>query len=419
MENAQFSVANTAPLAKVLRWAAQFPYACALVNASPSHDRYGRYRWLVGVRQSAPPAIADLHAMATVPGWWLGGLGYGLKAGLYPQCPNTRPLMVAFPPVAMFPPEVLLALPLGGNDVRVWAANPAAVWAAVQREQPGRVWATKKLGPWTSNFSEAGYMAAVEQVRAFIREGETYELNLSQEFTAEGTLPEPIVTFERLLAAQPVPQAGLLKWQNTWLLGGSPERLLQHQAGRLRTQPIKGTAQRLTDPAQDQATARRLQESPKERAENVMIVDLARNDLNRSCVPGSVVAESLFELQAYRTVHQMVSTVVGHRRPEVPPLQALAHVFPAGSMTGAPKLRTMQLIEALEPTARGLYAGSLGYIAPGGDFDFNVIIRSLALDTTQKTLSYHVGGAVTYGSDPAAEYAETLLKATALRAVLQ
>ncbi|MEO1452115.1 MAG: anthranilate synthase component I family protein, partial [Bacteroidota bacterium] len=250
-----------------------------------------------------------------------------------------------------------------------------------------------------------------------IKAGDFYEINLAQAFVAEDVSITPQAVFKRLMEISPVPFGAYIRFGEKHLICASPERFLQRQGNTLRSQPIKGTAPRSQDPQEDELHATYLRESLKERAENVMIVDLTRNDLNRSCDPFSVQVPHLFEIQAFPQVYQMVSTVEGQKRPEVSNADIWANTFPPGSMTGAPKVKTMEMIDYYEPIARGVYAGSAGYIKPNGDFDWNVIIRSLVYDAETKRLCYHVGGAITYDSDPAAEYAETLLKAKAIRKI--
>jgi para-aminobenzoate synthetase component 1 len=187
----------------------------------------------------------------------------------------------------------------------------------------------------------------------------------------------------------------------------------------LRSQPIKGTRRRGATPGEDEDIRRELAGSEKDRAENVMIVDLVRNDLARNCLPGTVVVEELFGIHTFKTVHQMISTVCGAIRPEVHPVQALLDAFPMGSMTGAPKVRAMERIEQYERSRRGLYSGAVGYWTPDGDFDFNVVIRSLLYNAETQYLSYHVGGAIVFDSVGEDEYEECLLKGEAMQKAVE
>jgi para-aminobenzoate synthetase component 1 len=264
----------------------------------------------------------------------------------------------------------------------------------------------------------AEYLQAVEAIREDILDGEIYELNLCQEFFAEDVSLDPISTFERLLATSPTPFAGFYKWQDRYLICASPERFLRRDGSLLRSQPIKGTIRRGTTPGEDEAQRLQLLHDEKERAENLMIVDLVRNDLARVSQPGSVQVPELFGLYPFRHVWQMISTVESQQAPAATLSDVLRATFPMGSMTGAPKMRAMQLIEHYERARRGLYSGSIGYIWPNGDFDFNVVIRSLQYRADTGYLSFQVGSAITYDSVPEREYEECLLKAKALLEVL-
>jgi para-aminobenzoate synthetase component 1 len=207
--------------------------------------------------------------------------------------------------------------------------------------------------------------------------------------------------------------------EDQYLLSATPERYIKKIGEKIVTQPIKGTARRSDNEEEDYAFAKALQQNPKERSENIMIVDLVRNDLSRTARRGSVVVEELCEVYPFKQVHQMISTVTSQLAVGISPVDVIRSTFPMGSMTGAPKLRAMQIIESLEESKRGLYSGSVGYFTPTGDFDFNVIIRSILYNAENKYISYSVGGAITAGSDPDSEYEECLLKAKAMRAVLE
>ncbi|MEM9981316.1 MAG: anthranilate synthase component I family protein, partial [Bacteroidota bacterium] len=215
-------------------------------------------------------------------------------------------------------------------------------------------------------------------------------------------------------AHSPMPFATFLKLQHQYLLGASPERFLKKQGKQLISQPIKGTAKRSKQPVEDQRIRQQLYQSEKERAENLMIVDLVRNDLARSAVVGSVKVTELFGIYSFPQVHQMISTVKATLRDNITWVEALKNAFPMGSMTGAPKIKAMQLIEKYERTKRGLYSGAVGYVTPTGDFDFNVVIRSILYNAQAQYLSFQVGSAITYDALPAQEYEECLLKASAI-----
>jgi para-aminobenzoate synthetase component 1 len=293
--------------------------------------------------------------------------------------------------------------------------DPQGIKEALKRKPRKPVLSSSPL--FSSNFSKAEYLRTVRALQQHIEEGDCYEINLSQIFTAKQRLELPEDIFLKLLDISPVPFAAMLKWDSYWLLCASPERFLQKKEDIIRTQPIKGTAARDKRSAQDKQNKAALRHSPKEQAENVMIVDLSRNDIYRVCKTNTVRVPDLFEIQAFPTVYQIVSTIEGRLDPSIGEVDIIEHIFPPGSMTGAPKVRTMELIDAYESDGRGMYAGSVGYFSPDGNFDFNVVIRALQYDDLQGKLAYQVGGAITWDSDPEAEYEETLLKAAAIRKI--
>nr|WP_246455407.1 anthranilate synthase component I family protein [Hymenobacter citatus] len=295
--------------------------------------------------------------------------------------------------------------------------NIRGVLAAILATAPPTP-AASRVATMQPRLPKADYLAAVEAVREDILSGEVYELNLCMEFFAEGVVLDPVATFLRLNEASPMPFAGLYKVADHYLLCASPERFVQRRGARIISQPIKGTIRRGATPAEDEQQRQRLLHSEKERAENLMIVDLVRNDLARVAETGSVRVPELFGLYPFRHVWQMISTVEAELRPDADLVDILRATFPMGSMTGAPKIRAMQLIEHYERTRRGLYSGCLGYAYPNGTFEFNVVIRSLQYRADTGYLSFQVGSAITYDSVPEQEYAECLLKARAMLEVL-
>jgi para-aminobenzoate synthetase component I len=403
---------------RLLHWASSHRHCVFLDSCGSSVDAYGEYDFLIGVAQAeAPSMVSDLKeldtAVETAGAWWFGYLNYDLKSEIEPRLHSDLQAEVKFPTLSFFQADIVITKRRDSAQLVFETGFSPAIWEEILWQEIAENTVADFSG-FASNFDAASYCATVERLRQHIHAGDCYEINLSQNFTAKAHLSAPAALWERLVALSPVPFAGFGKWQDLYLLCASPERFLQLQHGLLRTQPIKGTAPRSPDAAQDLAFAQALQASEKERAENVMIVDLSRNDLHRSCEVGSVTVPHLFEVQQFPQVHHLVSTIEGRKRAEVSLAQVMRHTFPPGSMTGAPKVRTCELIARYEQRARGLYAGALGYIAPSGDFDFNVVIRSLVYDASSARISYHVGGAITWDSVPEAEYAETLLKAKAI-----
>lgn len=265
------------------------------------------------------------------------------------------------------------------------------------------------IGDLQPAMAEMPYRRGVQRIRDYIAAGDCYQVNFTFPVTGR-CIGHPLRLYADLCARQPVGCGGVVMHDEGAILSLSPELFLERQGARLVSRPMKGTAPRGATPAEDAAARAALAASAKDRAENVMIVDLIRNDLARVAETGSVTVERLFDVEPYPTVLQMTSTVAATQRPNAGLAEILAALFPCGSITGAPKVRAMQIVAELEGEPRGLYTGSLGWIAPGGDFRFNVAIRTVEL-ARDGTLRLGVGSGITYGSDPAAEYRECLLKA--------
>lgn len=262
------------------------------------------------------------------------------------------------------------------------------------------------------------YFKKANKFLEHIQRGDIYEANFCQEFYAENTTISPLPTYRRLNEISSPPFAAFMKLKDLYLLSASPERYLKKIKNKVISQPIKGTAARSTDKAQDIILKTLLANDAKERAENIMITDLVRNDLSRFANKGSVKVEELCNIHSFKQVHQMISTITCTINDDQNPLVPIKQTFPMGSMTGAPKVSAMKIIEALEETKRGLYSGAVGYFDPEGNFDFNVVIRSILYNATKKYVSYSVGSAITAKSNPEKEYQECLLKAKAMREVL-
>lgn len=262
------------------------------------------------------------------------------------------------------------------------------------------------------------YLKAVARVMTHLQRGDVYELNYCQPFGGSGFLSDPALTWWRMQTLQQAPFSCLYRLRNNWLLCSSPERFLKKTGNRLLAQPIKGTIRRGRNSEEDEMLRNTLLASEKERAENVMIVDLVRNDLGRIARTGTVKVEELFGIYPFPNVHQMISTISAEIPTDLTLSAILKATFPMGSMTGAPKIRAMEIIEETEAFRRGLYSGSVGYITPDGDFDFNVVIRSILYDEQHGQLRYPAGSAITTGCDPIMEWKECLLKAEGMRRVL-
>ena len=262
------------------------------------------------------------------------------------------------------------------------------------------------------------YHSKVNKVLEHIKRGDIYEANFCQEFYAENSTINPIDVYNHLNEISEPPFAVFFKMEHQYLLSASPERYIKKEGTKIISQPIKGTAKRLRSKIDDDKIASNLMRDEKERSENVMIVDLVRNDLSKTAKIGAVKVEELCKVYTFKQVHQMISTVVSEIEGTTHPVDVLQSTFPMGSMTGAPKVSAMKIIENLEETKRGLYSGTVGYFTPEGNFDFNVVIRSILYNSAKKYISYSVGGAITAKSIPEKEYEECLLKAKAMKYVL-
>jgi para-aminobenzoate synthetase component 1 len=267
--------------------------------------------------------------------------------------------------------------------------------------------------------SENSYIEKVSKMLTHIHKGDLYEANFCMEFYAENASIEPVEKFQKLNEISQPPFAVFFKNNKHFLLSASPERYLKKQGDLLLSQPIKGTAKRYSDPVEDEKSKIQLVSDPKERAENIMITDLVRNDLSHTAQKGSVEVKELCGIYSFMQVHQMISTITSKLDPQYGVIDALKTTFPMGSMTGAPKISAMKIIDQLEETKRSLYSGALGYFTPDGDFDFNVVIRSILYNQEKRYISFSVGSAITSLSSPEKEYQECLLKAKAMREVLQ
>jgi len=266
--------------------------------------------------------------------------------------------------------------------------------------------------------SKESYIGKVNQMLEHIHRGDIYEANFCMEFYAENAIIEPVKIYQKLNAISKPPFAIFFKNNEQYLLCSSPERYLRKEGNKVISQPIKGTAKRFSDLVLDENSKTELQTNPKERSENIMIVDLVRNDLSHTAIKGSVEVEELCGIYTFQQVHQMISTVVSTVETTTSPIEILRTTFPMGSMTGAPKISAMKIIEELEETKRGLYSGAVGYFSPENDFDFNVVIRSILYNAKEKYISFSVGSAITSQSNSEQEYEECLLKAKAMFEVL-
>ena len=298
--------------------------------------------------------------------------------------------------------------------------NPQLIFDEIRAESCyQRESSSKKNIQLQPALSKQEYIETVQKLQQHILRGDCYEINYCQEFFAENILIEPVAVYQQLLEISPIPFSCFYKLENKYLLCASPERFLSRINNKIFSQPIKGTAPRNANAVLDNIEKENLSKNKKEKSENVMIVDLVRNDLSKICIEGSVEVEELFSIHSFPQVHQMISTVTGELKQDISFAEIIKATFPMGSMTGAPKRSAMQLIEQYEKTKRQLFSGSVGYISPQKDFDFNVVIRSIFYNAANRYLNYLVGSAITFYADAEKEYEECILKAKAILHTLQ
>lgn len=404
---------------KALIWAASFNTACYL-DSNGFTDLHAKFDTLIaaGVKYEITAHTGNAFEQLTrfrenYPGWMTGFFGYDLKNEIeHLSSQNFDGLN--FPDLYFFVPENIVFIK--DNTVEVIANDAEQLFDAIEQQV---ISPTKPSSiEIKTRFNKDDYLSAVDKIKEHITRGDIYVTNFCQEFYADDALIDPIDAFLHLNEISPTPFTSFFKWNNNYILCASPERFLAKRGNKLISQPIKGTAKRGKTPLEDEAIKQELRNHTKELQENVMVVDLVRNDLTRSAKQGTVKTEELFGIQSFAQVHQMVSTIVCQLADDISPIQAIKNTFPMGSMTGAPKISAMQLMESYERTKRGVYSGAIGYFGPDDDFDFNVVIRSLLYNAEKKYLSFQTGSAITYHADPEKEYEECLLKAKAIMQVL-
>ncbi|NQZ45824.1 MAG: chorismate-binding protein [Flavobacteriaceae bacterium] len=354
--------------------------------------------------------------------WLFGYLGYDLKNELE-DLESLGQDGLGFPELYFFQPQKIVRLLGETAEFQYWTDVHGSLAQDIRDLMRPRTRMLPKVA--TSpikiklRIKKEAYHQKVEALQEHIHRGDIYEANFCQEFYAENVRIDPMAAYENLNTLSEAPFSAFAKFKSRFLLSASPERYLKRSGKQLITQPIKGTAPRSEDPSTDRKIGLHLEQDPKERAENIMITDLVRNDLSKHAQKGSVTVEELCKVYSFKQVHQLISTISCSVATEIDSVQLIKSTFPMGSMTGAPKLSAMRLIEKFERTKRGVYSGALGYFTPEDDFDYSVVIRSILYDAESGFLSFSVGSAITAKSKAANEYEECLLKAKAMRKVLE
>jgi para-aminobenzoate synthetase component I len=404
----------------MLNWANQFNIFCYLDNQHYNFQpHYYECLLAVGLHSyisSDTSEVSDLdHFLSGQKDWSFGHLSYNLKAGLH-GINNNKPDPLGFPHFFFFVPEVVLTI--NGRELCIEASSPDDVFSQIMQQEERVIQPHAPINV-QQRITKAEYLQTIRKLQQHILRGDCYEINFCQEFYAEEALIDPLSIFQKLITVSPTPFSAFYRLYDKYLICASPERFIAKEGAKILSQPMKGTAKRnLQDEKEDKLLKEDLHTNSKERAENVMVVDLVRNDLSKICKGASVKVDELFGIYTFPQVHQMVSTVSGELQSNVPFSEILSSTFPMGSMTGAPKHRVMQLIDQYEPSNRGIFSGSVGYFDPSGNFDFNVVIRSIMYNASNKYLSYQVGSGITFYCDAEKEWEECLLKAEAIKKVL-
>lgn len=417
---------------KILLWSQQFGEVLWLDSnnypqKNTSYDAILAVDAMTSIQTDYFDAFQKLKEYQTLTNDWIFGyLTYDLKNDLeHLKSENFDGLQ--FPDLFFFQPKKIFLIK--GNQVEIQYLNMVSdeleedlkLISSINIEAPVSKVENKKRSNAINiehRIHKNEYLNKLEILLAHIHRGDIYEANFCQEFYAEETQINALEVYNKLNLISKPPFATFLKLNDKYLLSASPERYLKKAGQTIISQPIKGTAKRSVDKTEDEQLKINLSQDQKERSENIMIVDLVRNDLSHTALKGSVKVEELCKIYTFDQVHQMISTITSKVSATTHPVDVISSTFPMGSMTGAPKISAMQIIETLEETKRGLYSGAVGYFTPNNDFDFNVVIRSILYNQTNQYVSFSVGGAITSKSEPLKEYEECMLKSKAMRDVL-
>ncbi|MDZ4793426.1 MAG: anthranilate synthase component I family protein [Bacteroidota bacterium] len=421
---------------KVLNWSQRFSTFCFLDNHQYQLEPHSIECLLAAgikrqLKANAGNALEQLQSFIDEKQSWLfGHLGYDLKNEIE-DFSSHNPDHSGFPDLFFFEPEIIIRL--SPAEICIEGEHPESILQEVLaiRIDPSEKAGNLAFPPQPVNiqnrFSQPEYIAVINKLQQHILRGDCYEINFCQEFFAEKAVINPIDIYRKLSTISPNPFSALYRIKDQWLICASPERFLKKEGQRILSQPIKGTSRRITEnDTADQQSKEELRYSSKDRSENVMVVDLVRNDLAKICEEGTVKVDELYGIYSFPQVHQMISTISGVLKNDIAFTDIIRATFPMGSMTGAPKMKVIELIEEYERTKRGIFSGAVGYISPGGDvtagqagFDFNVVIRSIMYNAGTAYLSFQAGSGITFYSDPEKEWQECMMKAEAIKKALE
>lgn len=399
----------------MLNWADRFNIF-SFLDSNHYDSTSSNFEWKLAVDPSQIITSENANAFDEIkefhlkhPGWLFGHVSY----------PSEKTENIGFHQALFFVPKIIITC--SSNSINIESSDLPSELIYQQIKQIEITAATtQNKFHFQATITKEEYIESILKIKNHIQRGDCYEMNYCQEFVAENAVVNPVNLFFQLTAISPNPFSALYKNEDKYCICASPERFVCRKNTTVISQPIKGTTKRIHDnPEADEILKNQLLNSGKERSENVMIVDLVRNDLSKIATEGTVKVAELFGIYSFPQVHQMISTITCETDLNTHWTKILEATYPMGSMTGAPKKKVMELTEAYEATPRGLFSGTIGYVCPNGDFDFNVVIRSIFYNASNKIISYKAGGGITINSDPLQEYQETLIKAAAIKEILQ
>lgn len=418
---------------KLLEYFKDEKVLCLLNSNGYEEDKYSKYNFVLATRPESSISISSESENYNLTfeklkgfynktkDWIFGHLAYDLKNSIE-ELSSENIDEINAPELLFFQPSLLFFI--SNNELEISFLEKrytiADIKLLLQEIEKTKVKEKKQIADLNiiPRTKEKAYLNTIDKIKKHIQLGDIYEMNFCQEFYAKHLQIDTLNTYWDLVDISPTPFSCYYRINDIHLISASPERFIQKTGNRIISQPIKGTIKRGENMKEDDGLKDILRNSDKDKSENVMIVDLVRNDLSKTAVKGSVNVEELFGIYSFKQVFQMISTIKSKIKSNIHLVDAIKNAFPMGSMTGAPKIRSMELIEQYETTKRGIYSGSVGYITPDGDFDFNVIIRSILYNEKNSYLSFMVGGAITIESIPEKEYEECMVKAKAIKEVL-
>ena len=423
MAKAIFETDSSAFLLQALNWSKGYDTVC-LFQSNGFQNQYSKIGNLlaIGAKEEFSANVGSVftdlenfksrYPNTLIPGF----LSYDLKNEVEDLHTN-HPNPLGFPDAYFFIPQILIEF--NRDSISITAEDPQKTFEEISMF-PSLDLQYQFKGKIQPRMDQEAYFDAFNNIQRHIYKGDIYEANLCQEFYDEqAEIDNPEALYVRLNSLSPTPFSSFIKIKDKYVISASPERFLAKRGKTLVSQPIKGTAARGKNAKEDEELRNNLASNPKEIAENVMIVDLVRNDLTRSAIPGTVEVTEKLGIYTFEHVHQMISTVSCQMDESLTETEVIRNTFPSGSMTGAPKISAMKLCDKYETSRRGVYSGAIGYFSADGDFDFNVVIRTILFNKTQQYLSFHTGSAITVDANAAHEFAECYTKASAILKALE